>query len=212
MMRRPGETGFTLIELLVALAIFAMLAAGGVMLLSGSVSAQGAIKHRLDDMAAVQRTGAVLAGDLGQAAPRITRLENGMLAPAFFANPGSEDRPILQFVRAGWSNLAGEPRPSLQKVEYWLRAGRLERRSFAQLDGAVGDPAVPLLEGIDSATLRFRDAGGQWLEVWTPTQPDLLPRAVEMNLARKGQPPLLLRFLVAPGPLAKPEGMEAAGG
>ena len=76
------DAGFTLIELLVALMIFAMLASAGVLLLGNSVSAQAQIKARLDDMAAVQRAGGALAGDLGQAVPRITRTESGTLAPA----------------------------------------------------------------------------------------------------------------------------------
>ncbi len=49
------NNGFTLIELLVALTIFAMLAGAGVLLLGNSVSAQGAIKAHLDDMAALER-------------------------------------------------------------------------------------------------------------------------------------------------------------
>jgi len=198
-----NERGFTLIELLVALVIFAMLAAAGVMLLGNSVSAQGAIRGHLDAMAAIERTNGALTADLAQAVPRVSRTENGLLAQAFFAQPRGEDAPVMQFVRAGWTNMDESPRPTLQKVEYWVRQGRLERRTYPLLDGAQGAQPATLLERIDGATLRFRDARGDWLDSWIPTQPDLLPRAVEMVLTRTGAPALTLKFLTGPGPIEK---------
>ncbi len=207
---RSAEHGFTLIELLVALMIFAMLASAGVLLLGNSVSAQAQVKARLDDMGAVQRAGGALASDLGQAVPRITRTEAGTLAPAFWAHDDGDAQPVLQFVRGGWDNLGDLPRPSLQKVEYWVRQGRLERRTYAQLDGAAGDDPAALLDNVESVILRFRDAHGQWQDDWTPSQPDLLPKAVEMTVTRTGEPPVTMRFLVAPGPVEKLEGVEAA--
>ncbi|KEQ55360.1 type II secretion system minor pseudopilin GspJ [Sphingobium chlorophenolicum] len=200
------QSGFTLIELLVALTIFAMLAAAGVMLLGNSVSAQAQIKLRLDDMAAVQRASGALAADLGQAIPRISRTEAGTLAPAFWSHREGESLPILQFVRGGWDNLGDLPRPSLQKVEYWVRQGRLERRTYAQVDGAAGDDPAALLDHVEDIALRFRDARGEWREEWTPTQPDLMPRAVEMVVTRTGEPPVTLRFMVGPGPAEKLDG------
>lgn len=212
MMRLPDhERGFTLIELLVALMIFAMLAAAGVLLLGNSVSAQAQIKLRLDDMGAVQRAGGALAADLGQAVPRISRTESGTLAPAFWSHREGESVPVLQFVRGGWDNLGDLPRPSLQKVEYWVRQGRLERRTYSQVDGAAGDEPAALLEKVENVALRFRDAQGDWRDAWVPTQPDLMPRAVEMMVTRTGEPPVTLRFLVGPGPEEKMAG-ETAGG
>ncbi len=207
-----GEQGFTLIELMVALMIFAMLAAAGVLLLGNSVSAQAQIKARLDDMAAIQRASGALAADLGQAVPRITRTEAGTLAPAFWGQSEDDGLPVMQFVRGGWDNLGDLPRPSLQKVEYWVRQGRLERRGYAQLDGAAGEQPAALLEQVETVTLRYRDGEGNWREQWTPTQPDLLPRAVEMVVSRTGEPPVTLRFLVGPGGLEKPQIGQGADG
>jgi general secretion pathway protein J len=197
------ERGFTLIELLVALTIFAMLAGAGVLLLGNSVSAQAQVKLRLDALAAIQRAGGALGSDLGQAVPRISRTETGTLAPAFWSHRDGEATPALQFVRAGWDNLGDLPRPSLQKVEYWVRQGRLERRTYAQVDGSAGDDPAVLLERVEDVTLRFRDARGDWRDDWTPSQPDLLPRAVEMRVTQTGEPPVTLRFLVGPGPAEK---------
>ncbi|MGV3769140.1 MAG: type II secretion system minor pseudopilin GspJ [Sphingobium phenoxybenzoativorans] len=206
---RTNEYGFTLIELLVALVIFAMLAAAGVLLLGNSVSAQGAIRGHLDGMAAIQRTNGALTADLAQAVPRISRTENGLLAPAFFAQQQGENAPVMQFVRAGWTNMDESPRPTLQKVEYWVRQGRLERRTYPLVDGAQGAQPATLLEGIDGAVLRFRDARGDWRDNWASTQPDLLPRAVEIVLSRTGAPSLTLKFLVGPGPAEKQDEAEA---
>lgn len=200
------EGGFTLIELLVALMIFAMLAAAGVLLLGNGVSAQAQVRARLDDMASVQRAAGALAADLGQAVPRISRTEAGTLAPALWSHREGEAMPVLQFVRGGWDNLGDLPRPSLQKVEYWVRQGRLERRTYAQVDGAAGDDPAALLDNVDDVQLRFRDGEGQWRDEWTPTQPDLMPRAVEMTVTRRGEPPVTLRFLVAPGPTQRQAG------
>ena len=209
MIYRPN--GFTLIELLVALAVFGLIAGAGVLLLGNSVSAQGAIKIRLDDLAAVERADGALSADLGQAVSRISRTESGLLAPAFFSNPNGEATPILQFVRAGRVNFSDAPRSSLQKVEYWFRTGRLERRSYDAVDGGTAREPAALLENVDAVALRFRNARGEWTESWIPSQPDLLPRAVEMQVTRRGEKPLTLRFAVGPGPIEAAVPVEASG-
>jgi general secretion pathway protein J len=194
-----GQRGFTLVELMVALFIFGVLAAAGVMLLSNSVTAQGVVKAHLDDMALIQRASAAMSADLAQATARISRNEEGKFVPAFWAQSADENQPLVRFVRGGWSNLDGAPRSTLQKVEYWYADGSLERRGYSMLDGAVAGEPSPLLESIDAVTMRYRDEKGDWRDNWQPTQPDLLPRAVEMVITRKNEAPLTLLFLVGPG-------------
>jgi general secretion pathway protein J len=210
--RCSAEHGFTLVELLVALAIFAMLASAGVLMLGNSVSAQAIVRMRLDDMATLQRIDGLLMADLWQATPRISRTENGLLAPAFFAQPRGDTAPVMQLVRAGRTNIDDSPQSSLEKIEYWVRQGRLERRTYPQVDGARGNPPAILLEGVEAVSLRFRDARGHWLDRWIPTQPDLLPRAVEMVLRRTGAPALTLMFLVGPGPEERKPAGQAING
>lgn len=210
-MMRDAERGFTLIELLVALLIFAMLSAAGVALLRGSVTAQGAVRDHLDRLADIQVALATLDSDLAQATVRISRTQSGTLAPAFYARPANGEAPVLQFVRTGWTNPDNAPRPSVQKVEYWWRNGRIERVGYVRVDGgAPSEPAV-LLSGVTALTLRFRDAQGEWRTDWAPTQPDLLPRLVEMVVTREGRPPITLRFLVGPGGAEKPVMVPANG-
>lgn len=203
---RFGERGFTLIELLVALLIFAMLALAGVALLRGSVSAQGGVRDHLDRLADVQVAMSSVEADLGQATTRISRTRTGTLAPAFFAAGKSDDDPIFQLVRMGWSNPGNATRPSVQKVEYWWREGRLERVGYSQIDGAAPDDPAVLLHDVTALDLRFRDKRGEWRADWRPKQPDLLPTLVEMTVTRRDRPPIVMRFLVGPGGIEKDAG------
>ncbi|MES2755716.1 MAG: type II secretion system minor pseudopilin GspJ [Pseudomonadota bacterium] len=200
---RCAEHGFTLIELMVALAIFAMLSAAGVILLSGSVSAQGAVAGKLDRLAAVQRAASVMTVDLAQAVPRISRTETGTLAPAFFAGGAVPGQPAVQFVRTGWDNLDGLPRSSLQKLEYAVVEGRLERRGYPLVDGAAATAPAVLLDNVAGAGFRFRDDRGNWLNEWRVSDPKSLPRAVELTVTRVGADPIRMLFLVGAEPPVK---------
>lgn len=194
----PQENGFTLIELLVALAIFGLLAGAGVMLLRGSVDTQQAVTGHLDALADVQRGLATIDSDLAQATERISRTRSGTLAPAFFGRKAQSDEALMEFVRGGWSNPGNQRHPSIQKVEYWWRKGRIERIGYYAVDGAVPPEPAMLFDHVTALSLRYRNAEGEWLDIWAPSKPELLPVAVEMIVTRKGEPPLTLRFLVGP--------------
>jgi len=181
-----NESGFTLAELLVSLFIFGLLSAAGVALLSFSVRAQEAADARLGDLADFRRAGALLAGDLAQAAPRLTRDQAGNSRPAFHGVGGEQGGVALAFVRRGWENLDETPRASLQRVEYSLAEGRLERRVYPRLDGAAPLPAATAVDGVRRIRLRYRDREGTWRERWDPTKPTELPRAVELVMDSKG--------------------------
>lgn len=198
-LRRSAEHGFTLIELLVALMIFAMLSAAGVLLLGNAVSAQGAVARHLDDQGAMTRIVALLDQDMTRALPRISRTENGLLAPAFFSRTPSDEEPFLQFVRGGWSNPDDAARASVQKVEYWLREGRLERRAYPMVDGARGDEPVLLLEDVQALSIAFRGPDGEWLDEWQQANPLAMPVAMRLVVTRAGQEPLTLLFRVGAG-------------
>lgn len=193
------EKGFTLIELLVALMIFSMLAGAGVLLLGNAVSAQGAVKHRLEEQGGLLRVIALIEQDMAQALPRISRTENGLLAPAFYARAPNDAEPFLQLVRGGWSNIDNAPRASVQKVEYWLREGRLERRFYPMVDGAAGGEPALLMEDVEALELAYRNRAGEWVENWQAQRPASLPIAMKMVVTRRGQPPLTLMMRVGVG-------------
>lgn len=194
-MRREG---FTLVEVLIALGLFALIAAAGTAVLTMSVQNRSAIKGATDRLGALQRTRALLRADLGQATLRRTRDRNGEPGISALAGATGPGSPILMVTRAGWSNAGRTARASLQRVEYQVTDGRLERRVSAHLDGArPGAPQV-LMEDVSDVTLSFlRD--GQ--ETAAPTS-DLarpLPDAVRLTMMVEGYGPVTQLFLVGGG-------------
>ncbi len=196
MTRAASEQGFTLVELLVSLLIFGMLSAAGVALLSFSVRAQDLADKRLGEIGALRRLGAIVTSDLAQAAPRLARDQTGAARAAFIGGDGRTEGNSLSFVRRGWDNPDGSPRPSLQKVEYRLAGGRLERVAYLYVDGAAAMDTVPLIEGVTALRLRYRDARGEWRDRWDTVQPAELPKAVEMNVRLERSGTIRQLFLV----------------
>lgn len=197
-LRRSAENGFTIVELLVALFIFGMLAAAGVALLNFSVRAQAASAHRLDAVADDRRMAALLAGDLAQALPRVTRDVAGGSVRAFAGANGVGTLPMMSYVRGGWSNPDAMPRASIQRVEIALVDGRLERRTYPMTDGATAEPPQVLARQVESVRMRYRTRGA-WSDSWAAPLPSALPSAVEMTIKRTGEPAVLMAFLVGNG-------------
>lgn len=193
-MRRAASSGFTLVELMVALTIFGMLSAAGVALLSFGVRAQAAADEHLDDLAALRRFGATLAGDLAQAAPRVSRDEEGRPRRAF---DGTQSQMAL--VRGGWENWDGSSRPSLQRVEYRLGNAGLERLAWHNVDAGEALEPVLLAQGARNLRIRYRAREGEWRDVWDPSQLDLLPAAVEVTVDTPSAGIVRQLFLVGTG-------------
>lgn len=199
---RSAEHGFTLVEVMIALMIFGMIAAAGVALLSFSVRAQGAAERTLDDLGAVNRLSSILTADLAQVANRPTRDTTGALVPPFTGASGSD--PMLRLVRGGWSNIDDSPRATLQKVEYRLAEGGLERVGYPALDGAAPLPPALLVDQVSGVQWRFRFAGA-WSDTWAATPLATLPQAAELVLTRTDGRRYRMLFLVGTGtPLPLP--------
>ena len=195
--RSAAEAGFTLIEMLIALVIFGMITAAGVTLLTLTVRTQEMSERVLDTVGALRRTDALLNADLAQAAPRIRRNGDGQPVPAFTGGTGS-DALLMAFVRRGWEDETAF-RSSLQRVEYRIREGRLERWRYDAVDGEGRPVAMPLLERVRSVRLRYRERDGAWRDRWDPTDPARLPTAVELVSDSEGQGQVRQLFLVGSG-------------
>lgn len=188
---KPCESGFTLVEMLVALVIFAILSAAGVAVLRGSVDSQAAVHSRLTQIGGLGRLHSLLASDLGQAADRPTRGPSGG-RPAFVGDPNQ-----MQFVRSGWTNLDGEPRSDLQRLQWRFSGETFDRTGFQQLDGGdEGSPAAPFARGIASASLRYRLADGSWTSSFRSSERMAFPAAVELTLTAIEGPPVVMLFLL----------------
>lgn len=187
------QNGFTLVELLVSLAIFGMLAAAGVGLLGTSVRTQSSVGARLDGLAADQRLGTLMAMDLAQALPRITRNAEGAERAAFVSGGST----MLGLVRA--AGASGETqRAGVQRVEWRFARGRIRRAVSPMPDGAVIGEGGELADNVSEARLRFRDKG-EWRDRWDATRPEAMPQAVELTITRNGSAPVRRLFLVGPG-------------
>ncbi len=179
--------GFTLLELLVAVAIFAVV---GALALSGYTQLQRQSEYaeqRLDRTRQVQRTVQLLTQDLEQVEPRAIREPIGdAQVPALMLGLTSEY--LLQLTRAGWSNTAGLPRPTVQRVGYRLENQELWRDHWPVLDRTLTVEPVRemLLTGVRSITFRVMDGSRSWVDHWPETQTiDLVevrrrPAAVEV--------------------------------
>ena len=194
--RNARSAGFTLIEVMISLAIFGMIAAAGVALLAFSVRAQGTTDAVLDDLGAMNRLSSILTADLAQAQDRPTRDERGVRLPAFAG--AANTTPLLRLVRGGWANPDAAPRAEVQKVEYRLAAGAIERVAYPALDGAAPLPAAVLVAKVRQVTLRFRYAGA-WSDRWEGTPQVALPQAAELTVVRDDGRSYRMMFLVGTG-------------
>jgi type II secretion system protein J len=190
-----SEAGFTLIEVMVSLMIFGMIAAAGVAILSFSVKAQSVTGAKLDDLSALTRTMSILSADLAQASNRPARDEAGTSVPAFVGESGSGLTPMLRLVRAGWSNIDGAPRSSMQKVAYRVDGGTLQRIAYPMIDGAQPLRPAALLTKVRLITLRYRIAGA-WSDRWDGASGRPLPDAMELTVQRYDGTQFRQMFLV----------------
>ena len=169
--RNPAR-GFTLLELLVAIAIFAVVST---LALTGYTQLQQQSEYaeqRLSRLREVQRAVQTLCQDLEQLEPRPIRepLGDGYL-PALLATEDPEYR--VQLTRAGWSNTAGLPRPTLQRVGYRVdQDQQLWRDYWPALDRTlvVEPEKTRMLDGVRSIRFRFLTANRDWVDRWPAQQ------------------------------------------
>jgi general secretion pathway protein J len=194
-LKRSAEHGFTLVELMIALFIFAMLASAGVGLLGFSTRAQAVTAERLGEAASEHRLSAILASDLAQAQPRVSRDETGARSVAF---EGGQGPLLLRYVRAGWLGGDGRSRSALQGVEWRFDQRQLLRVSRPMVDGAADIKPVIMAGEIERVALRFRK-DGVWQSNWAPATATELPQAVELIITPRGKPAVTRLFLVGTG-------------
>lgn len=187
--RKSRTPGFTLIEILVALAIFSLMAVmlfGGFIAISNQVDWSRARAARLQQ---IQKSIIYLSRDFSQLQPRPVRSELGdFKEPALSAD--ARNIYLVTLTRGGWSNPAGIPRSTLQRVAYLLEDRQLVRLDWPVLDRLSGtEPRrTEILDDVDEVIIRYLDAQLEWHENWPPLGSDnkvaawVRPLAVEISL------------------------------
>lgn len=188
--------GFTLVEVLVALAIFALLAGAGALVLSQTIDTRFIVRTETDRTGDLQRMRALLKADLAQATSRRTRAPTGRPLPRALMGQQAPGDPILILARNGWSNPDEAARPSLQRVEYRVVEDRLERRVAPYLDGARAGPPQVLYRGVKDVTVSFIQDGSE-APGFISTSDRPLPDAVRIVMTLEGVGRLDQLFLVA---------------
>lgn len=195
--------GFTLIEVLVALAVFGVMWVLSYAVLGSTLGNVDYLTGRMERLQNVQRTMRYLSSDFLQAAPRPVRDELGdSYVPAVYSNLGSDF--ALQITHGGWTNPAGLPRGTFQRVAYRLEEDELVRYYWTVLDRTYANEPVAtvLLDNVESLYFRFYDATGQPTESWPPDgqggSPRNRPRAVEIVLTLPDEGELTRLLEVAP--------------
>lgn len=196
-MNRIGKSrvrGFTLIEILVAMAIFSLMAVmlfGGFIAISNQVDWSHARAARLQQ---IQKSIIYLSRDFSQLQPRPVRSELGdFKEPALSAD--ARNIYLVTLTRGGWSNPAGIPRSTLQRVAYRLEDRQLVRLDWPVLDRLSGtEPRrTEILDDVDEVIIRYLDAQLEWHENWPPLGSDnnvaawMRPLAVEISLELSDQ-------------------------
>jgi general secretion pathway protein J len=182
--------GFTLVEVLVAIFIFAIVSAiamGGYneLVKQSSIVDAGAARTR-----AVQATMQRFNLDFTSLEPRPVRQPLGDgLVPALRADEKNADQ-LVELTHSSWSNPAGVPRSTLQRVAYRIEDKKLIREYWLSLDRTMtSEPeSAVLIDGVKELKLRFLDANRTWHDQWPPLgyspadAPWVRPIAVEVTL------------------------------
>ena len=166
---RRRSKGFTLFEMLIAVSIFAIIgvvAFGGLGQMTRTGQAVADANNRLSDL---QFAVVYFSRDWAQVSPRKIRNQYGDEESNIIIDDG-----VITFTRSGWSNLLGQKRSALQRVQYLVLENQLIRRHWRSLDQGIAELPLQavLLDDVESLEVEFLDASEKPIRVW-PVDSDL---------------------------------------
>ena len=181
MSTRRNQHGVTLPEMLIALLVFAMISSVGVYALRLTIDGHAQLTKTDQRLREWQLSRLIIRQDLAQIRLRTVRDEFGSAQRGPFIGgfgfsgrtPVSDEKPLVGFVRAGWSNYDNAlPRSTLQKVEYLLVGDDIVRRTQPYLDDARNQRTIDrvLFKDVENVSLTFlhgeTSRGLSWVEDW----------------------------------------------
>jgi general secretion pathway protein J len=155
--------GFTLFEMLIAVSIFAIIgvvAFGGLGQMTRTGQAVADANNRLSDL---QFAVVYFSRDWTQVSTRKIRNQYGDEESNIIIDDG-----VITFTRSGWSNLLGQKRSTLQRVQYLVIENQLIRRHWRSLDQGIAELPLQavLLDDVESLEVEFLDAEEKPIRVW----------------------------------------------
>jgi general secretion pathway protein J len=159
----PRQLGFTLFEMVIAVSIFALMgviAFGGLAQMTRTGQAVADANDRLSDL---QFAVVYFNREWIQVSPRKVRNQYGDGEPNIII-----DDNVSTFTRSGWSNILGQRRSTLQRVQYLLLDNKFVRRHWRSLDQGIAEQPIQtvLLEDVESMEVEFQDGLGKSIEEW----------------------------------------------
>lgn len=191
--RRPrAAAGFTLIELMIAIAIVAVIAVIGLTGLSRVIDGTEIARERSERWQEIQLAVRIIAQDLAQLHPRVTRDELGDQYKASLLASPLEPYDV-EFSRGGWANPVGLPRGTVLRVAYNLEDGALVRYYWPVMERTFATTPFRrvLVDGVELFEMTFIDAEGETHLDWPPLDAQqsgdpavltLRPHAVRISL------------------------------
>lgn len=202
---KPPARGFTLLEMLVAVALFALISAMVYTGLAQVLRVRRRLDHERRFWSGLAVTFSEMQRDLGQARARPVRNRAGLMIPAFFGMPSTQNvynDSSLQFTRAGALGPEQGPGSHLERVGYEVKHHILYRLVWPVLDRAPTTKPVrsALIGGVRRFSVRFYETNGQWTVQWPPPGGQItdLPRGVRLRLRLRGHG-TFTRWLVVNG-------------
>ncbi len=154
--------------MVIAVAIFALM---GVMAFGGlsEMTRNGqAVTDANDRLSDIQFAVVYFNRDWTQVSPRKIRNQYGDEESNIVIADDS-----ITFTRSGWSNLLGQRRSTLQRVQYRVEDDKLVRYYWRSLDQGIGETPVRMvmLDEVESIEIAFQNALRQKIRTW-PAEAD----------------------------------------
>lgn len=175
------RNGFTLIELLIALTILSVLSFLAYRGISSLLSAERRLEEAANRLQMIDRFFSEFERDIIFAAPRPVRLSDTTTEPSLLGAPAGTQGGY----RINLSRFASAPDMPPQRIGYIFSAPNVSLTATANMDFVVAadEQPVTLLEGLQSASVRFLDTDGRWAVTWPPAaRTEAMPVAVELIL------------------------------
>jgi len=212
-----SQRGFTLIEVLVALfisAIVSVMAYGG---LASALSQRESVQQNAERTKDMLQFWTLLERDILQMVAKPIRDGYEQQQPALIGGAANID--FLAFTRSGWYNPAGNQRSHLQRINYTLQDGAIQRAMWADVDATSLSEAqtAVVLGNVEEVFVRFlltgrgsRDdgLGGEWVDEWALRDAEnyleVLPVAIEVVVMTSDWGEIRRVFEVASMPISEP--------